>query len=352
MCPRPEGRCFCRVASSLKPVVSIYVRIDQDGSSCGGHDLGRDAPQPGPNQSGQAPAADGYERGLHLLGGFEEHAGRVAARDQDLRPATEHLLQITGTLFEHAFIALAHLCEVLDRGPRLPGRNLGQIGMRVDEQTFGTVEFSETGGELPSLARVVGEVFADDDPGRRPEVLCARKYENGDLGVVHDLLGLTAHQEAPHRSKSAAADDQEPSVDLLAEGDDLVGGASLPEIRLRDFPTGGPDLLYLFVQYVLALAPQLPLDEVMGKPPHIVPDVNDMKLGPASPGQIRGRLCRPDSVLRAVSRQQYSLWKHAHPKLLSSSVSSNASPNNTASRSFGSGQDLPPDGTGSRNWRR
>src|SRR5215211_7295903 len=344
MYARLEGRCFRRVASSLKPVVSIYVRIDQDGSSCGGHDFGRDAPQPGPNQSGQAPASEGYERGLHLLGGFEEHVGRVAAGDPGRRPAPQYFLQLTGTLFEHAFIPLAHLREVLDRGPRLAGRNLGQIGMRVDKQTLGTVELADGGGELSCLARVVGEVLADDDPGRMPEIFCARKYEDGDLGVVHDLLGLASHQDAPHRSQSAAADDQEISVDLLAEGDDFVGGAPPPEIRLRDFPTGGPDLLYLFVQYLLALAPQLPLDEVVGEPPHIVPDVNDMKLGPASPGQIRGRLCRPDSVLRAVGRQQYSLRKHAQLKLLSSSMLSNASPNNTLSRPFGSGSSARRDG--------
>src|SRR5215204_5803357 len=158
--------------------------------------------------------------------------------------------------------------------------------MRVDEHALGTVELAYAGGELSGLARVVGEVLADDDPGRRPEFLCARKYEHGDLGVVHDLLGLAAHQDAPHRAQPAAADDEEPSADLLAEGDDLVGGASLPEIRLRDFPTGGPDPLHLFVQYLLALAPQLPLDEVVGEPPNVVPDVNDVKLGPALFGQV------------------------------------------------------------------
>src|ERR671917_1344489 len=101
--------------------------------------------------------------------------------------------------------------------------------MRVDEQTLGTVELAYAGGELSGLVRVVGEVLADDDPGRRPEIFCTRKYEYGDLGVVHDLLGLAAHQDAPHRAKPTAADDQEPGVDLLAEGDDLVGGTSLPD---------------------------------------------------------------------------------------------------------------------------
>src|SRR5918993_1310276 len=108
--------------------------------------------------------------------------------------------------------------------------------MRVDEQTPGTVELADAGGEVPCLARIVGEVLADDDPGRRPEILCAREYEHGDLGVVHDLLGLATHQDAPYGAKPAAADDQEPGVDLLAQGDDLVGGASLSQIRLRDFP--------------------------------------------------------------------------------------------------------------------
>src|SRR5918995_5871448 len=103
--------------------------------------------------------------------------------------------------------------------------------MGVDEQTPGTVELADAGGELTGLARVVGEVLADDDPGRRPEILCARQYENEDLDVVHDLLGLAAHQDAPHRSQPAAADYQEPGVDLLAERDDLIGGAPTPEIR-------------------------------------------------------------------------------------------------------------------------
>src|SRR5215210_1523912 len=207
--------------------------------------------------------------------------------------------------------------------------------MRVEEQTPGTVELADAGGELSGLAGIVGEVLADDDPGRGPEIPCARKYEHGDLGAVHDLLGLAAHQDALHRAQPAAADDQEPRVDLLAEGDDLVGGASLPEMRLRDLTSCGPDPLCLLVQYLLALAPQLPLYEVVREPPDVVPDVDDVKLGPALSGQIRGRLCRPNSILRAVGRQQDPLRKHAHPGLLSSSKLSNATPNITASRSLG-----------------
>src|SRR5919107_1929263 len=120
--------------------------------------------------------------------------------------------------------------------------------MGVDEQTPSTVELADAGGELTGLARVVGEVLADHDPDRRPKILRARKYENGDLGVVHDLLGLATHQDAPYRAEPAATHDQEPGVDLLAEGDDLVRGASPPEIRFRDFPAGGPDPLYLLVE--------------------------------------------------------------------------------------------------------
>src|SRR5215218_990119 len=127
--------------------------------------------------------------------------------------------------------------------------------MRVDQQSLGIVELTDAGGELPGLARVVGEVLADDDPGRRPEVLRACKYEHGDLGAVHDLLGLAAHQDALHRAKPAAADDQEPRADLLAEGDDLVGGTSPPEMRLHDLPSRGLDPLYLLVQYLLTPAP-------------------------------------------------------------------------------------------------
>src|SRR5918998_3492651 len=108
--------------------------------------------------------------------------------------------------------------------------------MRVGEQTLGTVEVTDGGGELSSLARVVGEVLADHDAGRGPDVLRARKYEHGDLGMVHDLLGLAAHQYALHRAEPTAADDDEPGADLTAEGDHLVGGASPAEIGLRDIP--------------------------------------------------------------------------------------------------------------------
>src|SRR5215213_8421645 len=121
--------------------------------------------------------------------------------------------------------------------------------MRVDQQTLGIVELADAGAELSGLARVVGEVLADDDPGRGPEVVCAGEYENRDLGAVHDLLGLAAHQDALHRAKPAAADDQELRVDLLAEGDNLVGGTSPPEMRLHDLPSRVLDPLYLLVQY-------------------------------------------------------------------------------------------------------
>src|SRR5919107_3932339 len=190
--------------------------------------------------------------------------------------------------------------------------------MRVGQQCFGIVEFTDTGGELSGLAGVVGEVLADDDAGRGPEILCASKYEHGDLGAVHELLGLAAHQDALHRAQPAAADDQEPRVDLVAEGDYLIGGAPFPEMRLRYLAPCGPYSLYLLVQYLLALAPQLPLDEVVGEPPHVVPDVDDVQLGPAPSGQVRGCLCRPDSIFRAVGRQQNFLRKHAHLRLLSS----------------------------------
>jgi len=73
------------------PTASIDVRIDEDGSVRGGHDLGRDAPEPGARYPRLAPAADGNERGPQLLGGFEEHAGRVAAREPDFGLATEEV---------------------------------------------------------------------------------------------------------------------------------------------------------------------------------------------------------------------------------------------------------------------
>ena len=62
---------------------------------------------------------------------------------------------------------------------------------------------------------------------------------SGGVHITRDLLGMAAHQDAAHRAQPAASDNQEISVDLFAEGYDLVGGASPPEIRLRDFPTGG-----------------------------------------------------------------------------------------------------------------
>jgi hypothetical protein len=52
--------------------------------------------------------------------------------------------------------------------------------------------------------------------------------------VVHDLLGLAAHEDTLHRAESPAADDQEPRVYLLRQPDDLVRGASASEVGLRD----------------------------------------------------------------------------------------------------------------------
>jgi hypothetical protein len=47
---------------------------------------------------------------------------------------------------------------------------------------------------------------------------------------------------------------------------------------LRDGAAGLLDLLYLFVEGLLPLAPELPLHEAVGEARHVVPDVDDVKL--------------------------------------------------------------------------
>ena len=80
--------------------------------------------------------------------------------------------------------------------------------MGVDDQAARPVELADGGGELSRLACVVGEVLADDDPLRRPGILRAQ-HEDGNLGVVHDLLGLAAHHK-PHHIQ----DEKKKKIDL------------------------------------------------------------------------------------------------------------------------------------------
>src|SRR5918994_5541891 len=164
----------------------------------------------------------------------------------------------------------------------------------------------------------------------RSPALRAPEHEDGDLGVVHYPLGLAPHQDAPHGAQPAASSRGGPRPDLLAQQDDLVGGASPAEMCPRDLASGGPDLLYLPVEHLLAPAPELPLHEVVGEPPYVVPDVDDVQLGAAHTRQIEGRHGRPLGILRTVGGQQNPLRKLAHPRLLSSSYSPDLFSNTTA----------------------
>ena len=92
-------------------------------------------------------------------------------------------------------------------------------------------------------------------------------------------------------------------------------------MRLRDLAPRGPYLLYLAVEHLLAPVPELSFHEVVGEPPHVVPDVDDVELGTTLARKVRGRLGRTSGALRTVGGQQDPLRKHAHLRLLSFSYS-------------------------------
>src|SRR5918998_661106 len=234
-------------------------------------------------------------------------------------------------------VSIAHVNELADGGSRLARGHFGEVRVGVDEKASRVVEPTDARGEVSRPARVVGEVLADDEPLRRPDALAGPEHQHRNLGVVHYLLGLTAHQDALHRAEAPASYDQEPRVYLLRQFNDLA--------------PGGPDLLYLLVEYLLALPLELPLHEVVGEARHVVPDVDDVKLSPAPLGEVRGGLRRPDRVLRAVSSQQYPRRKRAHLELLSCSYSLTLNRSNTTTNGA-RGLMSRQDATGSRNWRR
>src|ERR671916_274307 len=248
-------------------------------------------------------------------------------------------------------VSIAHVNELADGGSRLARGHFGEVRVGVDEKASRVVEPTDARGEVSRPARVVGEVLADDEPLRRPDALAGPEHQHRNLGVVHYLLGLTAHQDALHRAEAPASYDQEPRVYLLRQFNDLVGGAPASEVGLRDLAPGGPDLLYLLVEYLLALPLELPLHEVVGEARHVVPDVDDVKLSPAPLGEVRGGLRRPDRVLRAVSSQQDPRRKRAHLRLLSCSYSLTLNRSNTTTNGA-RGLMSRQDATGSRNWRR
>ncbi len=128
-----------------------------------------------------------------------------------LRAAAEDGPRLAGAPLQVLLVAPAHVREAgLYRVARLPGRHPGEVRVGVEQERAGAVEGADARREVAGLARVVGEVFAYDQPLRRRDVALATQDQHGDAGVVHDLLGLAAHKDALDGSDAPAADDQEP----------------------------------------------------------------------------------------------------------------------------------------------
>src|SRR5215212_10075628 len=119
----------------------------------------------------------------------------------------------------------------------------------------------------------------------------------------------------------------------------------------RDGGSGLLDLLYLRIEYLLALAPELPLYEgvsVWGW--HVVPDVGEMELRAGPAREVGCCLASLGSVLGAVGGQQDLRRKHAHLGLLLRSKSFIPLVR-ILPTSRGSRHSQAPDAAGSRNWR-
>src|SRR5919107_4694261 len=113
---------------------------------------------------------------------------------------------------------------------------------------------------------------------------------------------------------------QQVGFELIAQLDDLLKGASFPEVGSSDGSSHLSDPFYLLVEDLAALPPKLTLYEVMcvgGV--HIVPDVDQMNLRVPPSGDIDRRLGRLGRVLGAVSGQQYLLREVVHLCLPSAS---------------------------------
>src|SRR5215216_4340779 len=172
------------------------------------------------------------------------------------------------------------------------------------------------------------------------------------MGTVDDLFGVAAHQDASHSSVPPAPHDQQSRILLLAQLDDLVGGASSPEMGSRDGASGLLDLPYLLIEYLLALALELPLYEGVGVGGwHVVPDVDEVELRAGPAREIGRRLAGLGSVLGAVGGQQDLRRKHAHLGLLLRSKSVMPLVR-ILPTSRGSRHSQAPEAAGSRNWRR
>src|SRR5919107_3585880 len=98
---------------------------------------------------------------------------------------------------------------------------------------------------------------------------------------------------------------QQVSFELIAQLDNLLKGASLPEVGTSDGSSHLSHPLYLLVEDLTALPPKLTLYEGMCVGcVHIVPDVDQMNLRAPPSGHIDRRLGRLGRGLRAVGGQQ------------------------------------------------
>src|SRR5215216_2270187 len=123
------------------------------------------------------------------------------------------------------------------------------------------------------------------------------------MGTVDDLFGVATHQDASYSSVPPAPHDHQSRIQLLAQLDELVGGASSPEMGSRDGASGLFDLTYLLIEYLLALAREFPLYEGVGVGGwHVVPDVDEVELRAGPAHEIGRRLAGLRSVLGDAGR--------------------------------------------------
>src|ERR687895_2595585 len=111
---------------------------------------------------------------------------------------------------------------------------------------------------------------------------------------------------------------QQVGFELITQLDDLLKGASFPEVGTSDGSSHLSDPLNLLLEDLTALTPKLTLYEGMCVGcVHIVPDVDQMNLRAAPSGDIDRRLGRLGRGLRAVGGQQYLRREAVHLCILS-----------------------------------
>src|ERR687894_3264994 len=106
---------------------------------------------------------------------------------------------------------------------------------------------------------------------------------------------------------------QQVGFELIAQLEDLLKGASFPEVGSSDGSSHLSDPIYLLVEDLAALPPKLALYEGMCVGcVHIVPDVDQMNLRAPPFGYIDRGLGRLGRVLGAICCQQYLVREAVH----------------------------------------